>query len=257
MRDVNAVLSGCLSLAPRRLTVQKGSGTRRAPSTYWKHQRPRNPAESHCAAVRCSYPILRPRTRLSEERLKVSLRHGQNAGARMLDTPQSGSRFPAAIQLLRPSGVTAAIPEWQRPPQHGRTSIHKFGTMKKRVPGFSCQTVNASVLGQSGGNLGCCHSRIDIQTRSFLLKPTYHASLFVSNYQTPFNVLWLLLVSMSMASLEGELTVSNCEILFEMHVCWNETVFHLARAWYHRSDIRKDQKVCDCHCFRDVSEPLS
>ena len=36
MRDVNAVLSGCLSLAPERLTVQKASGTRRAPSTYWK-----------------------------------------------------------------------------------------------------------------------------------------------------------------------------------------------------------------------------
>ena len=31
--------------------------------------------------------------------------------------------------------------------------------------------------------------------------------------------------------LEGELTVSNCEILFEMHVCWCETVFHLAGAW--------------------------
>ena len=31
--------------------------------------------------------------------------------------------------------------------------------------------------------------------------------------------------------LEGELTVSNCEILFKMHVCWRETVFHLAGAW--------------------------
>ena len=46
--------------------TQKASG---------KHQRPRHPAESHCATVRCSHPLLAPRTRPSEERLEFLCSH--------------------------------------------------------------------------------------------------------------------------------------------------------------------------------------
>ena len=103
MRDVDSVLSGCLSLASGRLTVQKASGTRRAPSIRWKALAAPLSAESHCATVRCSYLTLGPRTRPSEELLEAS--------SAILHPPQSGSRSFAAIQSLPPSGVTAAIAE--------------------------------------------------------------------------------------------------------------------------------------------------
>ena len=57
--------------------------------------------------------------------------------------------------------------------------------------------------------------------------------------------------------LEGGLTVSNCEILVETHVCWREQSFTWLETGYHIPDIRKDQWVCDCYCFLDDLEALS
>ena len=55
MRIVSEVLGGCLTStpcrSPGRLTVQKASGTRRAPSIRWKAQVAPLSAESHCATV--------------------------------------------------------------------------------------------------------------------------------------------------------------------------------------------------------------
>ena len=94
------------------MTVQKASGTRRAPSIRWKALAAPLPAESRCATVRCSHPILGPRTRSSEERLEFP-----SALARILEPPESGSSSSAAIQLLLPSGVIAANAERNTPSQ--------------------------------------------------------------------------------------------------------------------------------------------
>ena len=51
-----------VSSASGRLTVQKASGNHRAPSILWKAPAAPLSAESHCATVRCSHPILAPRT---------------------------------------------------------------------------------------------------------------------------------------------------------------------------------------------------
>ena len=73
MLDIYTVL-----VASGRLTVQKASGTRRAPSIRWNALAAPQSLESHCATVRCSHPNLGPRTRPSEERLQFSLRPGQD-----------------------------------------------------------------------------------------------------------------------------------------------------------------------------------
>ena len=125
------------------------SGTRRAPREHLESTGGRAVAESHCAAVRCSFPILGPSTR--PERLEFPLRFGQDARPsppaipstpsdhafrprlsttpfvpRLPTTPSATSfddvfqrvvqiaevffvSSSAAIQLLPPSGVTAAL----------------------------------------------------------------------------------------------------------------------------------------------------
>ena len=117
MRDVNAVLSGCLTSTPCR-SVETSDSPQSIwnPSIRWKELAAPLSAKSLCITVRCSRPILGPRTRPSEERLEFP-----SALARMLDPPQSGSSSSAAIQLLPPSGVTAAIAERYRPPHRGST----------------------------------------------------------------------------------------------------------------------------------------
>ena len=71
-------LHRAVNLRPGRLTVQKASGTRRAQSIRWSIPAATLSAESHCATVRCSHPILGPRTRPSEESLEFTLRPGQD-----------------------------------------------------------------------------------------------------------------------------------------------------------------------------------
>ena len=80
-----------VSIASGRLTVQKASGARRASSIRWKAQAAPLSAESHCATVRCTYPIPGPRTRPSEELLEFPLRPGQDArpSPGRLETPCS------------------------------------------------------------------------------------------------------------------------------------------------------------------------
>ena len=94
--------------------------------------------ESHYATVRCSHPILGPRTRPSEERLEFppppwlgySTLHG---AGRVLLQP---------IQLLLPSGVNAAIAERGGPPPRGRTEViiwhHEEAGIRLFAPNDHC-----------------------------------------------------------------------------------------------------------------------
>ena len=82
MRDVDAVLSGCLT-----------------PSIRWKAPAAPPSEESQSATVRCSYPILGPRTRPSPERLEFSLRPGQDAR-------------PSSMQLKIPCSHPIAASIW-------------------------------------------------------------------------------------------------------------------------------------------------
>ena len=74
-----------VSSAQKALTVQKASGSRRAPTIRWKAPATPLSAGNSCATVRCSHSILGPRTGPSEERLEF-LRPGQ-------DTPPSSERL--------------------------------------------------------------------------------------------------------------------------------------------------------------------
>ena len=162
----SGVLSNrALCLCPLWLSFPElNSGTRHAPREHLESTGGRAVAESHCTAVRCSFPILGPSTR--PERLEFPLRFGQDARPSppaIPSTPSahafrprlpatsfddafrprlpatsfddffrravhsdrrsfgvSGSSSSAAIQLLPPSGVTAALADRCRPPQCGR-----------------------------------------------------------------------------------------------------------------------------------------
>ena len=109
-------------------TVSFSTGASGSPESIWNSSstqkasgKHRYPAESHCTAALCSYQFL--------DRDPDPTKSGSSSPstlARMLDTPQSGSRSHAAIQILHPSGVTAALAERCRPPQRGRART-KFG----------------------------------------------------------------------------------------------------------------------------------
>ena len=71
---------------PGRLTSQNPQEPVVLPDTLEKHSRPRCPRKASAPPLRCSYPLL----------------------ARILDPPQSGPSSPPAIQLVPPSGDTAA-----------------------------------------------------------------------------------------------------------------------------------------------------
>ena len=100
-----------MSVASGRLTVLKASGTRRAPSIRWKAPAAPLPAESHCATVRCSYPILGAEN--------PTLR----SAARVLPPPWPGcsTLFKAARVLC--SHLTAA-PIWSN--HRNRGTVYAF-----------------------------------------------------------------------------------------------------------------------------------
>ena len=155
------------------LTVQKAPGTRRATiKASGKHSRPHYSAESHCAAVRCSHPI--------------------NSWAENPTPPKSGSSSSSALArcltLLTRDGIGLRNAEghefiiWP----HEEASVWLF------VPNDQCCWERVAEISAAAATANFIFNRV-VLTEA----PTSHAPLFDSNYQTPRDVLWLLLVSMN------------------------------------------------------------